>query len=208
MNTTFYNTDSKEFWNSEYESRKTGWDLNSPNPVFKYLITDVTFIKPSKIIILGSGKGFDAVLAYEKGYDVTTVDFATNANEYCKELSEKFNSKLSIIEKDFFELDSSIFNSFDIVYEYVTYCAISITRRNDFLRLAAKLLKPGGRFVTDLFPIDKREDGPPFSVDLSEFLIDAKKFFNLEYLNKNVPSVKPRRGKEILLVFRKPFNVE
>jgi methyl halide transferase len=208
MINTLNDNESQEFWDSQYESRKTGWDLISPNPVFKYIIKDLPFIKPSKIIILGSGKGFDAVLAYENNYDVTTVDFSSKANNYCKELCEKFNAKINIVEKDFFDLDNSYFGTFDIVYEYVTYCAINISRRNEFLNLVNKLLKPGGRFITDLFPIDNREGGPPFSVELNQFLNDAKKYFSLEFLNKNIPSVKPRKGKEILLVFRKSFKNE
>ncbi|MDP3830228.1 MAG: methyltransferase domain-containing protein, partial [Ignavibacteriaceae bacterium] len=186
------NIEHPNFWDMQYESKKTGWDLNSPNPVFNYLINELPFINPSKLIILGSGKGFDAVLANEKGYDVTAVDFSSTANSYCRELNQKFKTQINIIEKDFFELDGSLNGTFDIVYEYVTYCAISLSKRNQFLKLVNKLLKPEGRFITVLFPIDNREDGPPFSVDYNQFLLETNHLFNLEYLDKNIPSVKPR----------------
>lgn len=192
---------SSTFWDEQYKV-KAAWDLNSPNPVFTYLIKN-KIINPSKLIILGSGKGFDAVLASESGFEVTAVDFSEEAINYSIELSRKFNAKVNFINSDMFEIDSNLNNTFDLLYEYVTYCAIEPSKRNQFIDLVKRLLKPGGRFITVLFPIDGRGGGPPFSVNQEEFIRNLSADFKLELMIKNIPSVKPRKGKEILLIFRK-----
>lgn len=199
-------SDSPSYWDKQYDSTLSVWDLKTPSPVFKYALEKLPFITASKILILGSGKSFDAILAAEKGFDVSCVDFSQTANKYTEELASKFNVKINVYQKDFFALDESFSNSFDIVYEYVTFCAINPKRREELIKVISKLLKPNGRLITTLFPIDAREGGPPFSIDFEIFHKQAQKFFMFEYINKNIPSVRPRKGKEVLLVYRKFGN--
>ena len=84
--------DYSAFWDQKYKSDQAGWDLKSPAPVFEELLDSGQFAKPGKILIVGSGKGYDAVLAAKKGYDVYAVDFATEAVKFAKDLAEKENA--------------------------------------------------------------------------------------------------------------------
>jgi hypothetical protein len=54
-----------------------------------------------------------------------------------------------------------------------------------------------------LFPVDGRPGGPPFSIDVEEFKAEAQPLFSLEHESTPESSVKPRLGKERLLLWRK-----
>ena len=93
--------------------------------------------------------------------------------------------------------------NFDFIFEYVTYCAINPERRKEFAQKISSLLKTGGRLISILFPVDRREGGPPFSVDIKEFYKNFSEYLRLEYSSRQINSVKPRKGKEVLQIYFK-----
>jgi methyl halide transferase len=192
------------FWDEKYKSNQANWDLKSANPVFAELLNKSEFITPGEILIAGCGKGYDAIAAAKKGYNVTAIDFSTEAITLAQRAAEKENVDIEFLTKDIFELDEAFINRFDYVYEYVTYCAISPLRRQEFARKISRLIKPGGKLIAILFPLDKREGGPPFSVDIMEFYKNFSRFLRLEYSSKKINSIKPRKGREILQVYINP----
>jgi SAM-dependent methyltransferase len=157
---------------------------------------------------VGSGKGYDAVAAAKKNYDVAAVDFSTEAISFSQQLAEEENADINFIKEDFFELGNEYYESFDYIYEYVTYCAVNPRRRKEFAEKISSLLKPGGKLITVIFPIDKRDGGPPFSTDVIEFYRIFSQFLKLEFSSKQINSVKPRKGKEILQVYYKPAGTK
>lgn len=192
------------FWDEIYKNNQSKWDLMSANPVFIDLLEKSEFLKPGKLFIAGSGKGFDALAAAKKNFDVTAVDFSSEAISFSKKLAEKESGKINFIQGDIFELSNEYFELYDYAYEYVTYCAINPERRKEFAEKISSLIKPGGRLITVLFPIDKREGGPPFSIEVVEFYNNFSRFLKLEFASKQINSVKPRKGNEILQIYRKP----
>ncbi len=198
-----FNVDHPEFWDNKYLNKEDKWDLKTPNPVFKFLLEENKFLKPCKILILGSGKGYDAILAAKKGYDVTAIDFSVEAIDESKKVAESENVKIEFLQKDIFEIENEYFESFDAVYEYVTFCAVAPNKKENMLEAVSKLLKQNGILVTVVFPVDGRAGGPPFNIDIIEFYKSASKYFSLEFSNRNINSVKPRKGKEILQIYRK-----
>ena len=198
-----YSVEQPEYWDKKYLNSDDKWDLKSPNPVFENIIKENKFLKPCKILILGSGKGYDAVLAAKNGYDVTAIDFSSAVIEASKKIAEIEKVEIEFLQKDIFELDEIYNEKFDAVYEYVTFCAVDPVQKENLLKKISKLLKANGVLLTVVFPIDGRQGGPPFNIDFIEFYRSASKFFKLEFSSRNINSVKPRKGKEILQIYRK-----
>jgi SAM-dependent methyltransferase len=191
------------FWDEKYLHNKAGWDLKSPTPVFLRIVKEKKIIKAGKLLILGSGYGYDAVEATKEGFEVTAVDFSIQANLFAQSLAKDSNSNVEFIASDFFNLTKKFTSYFDAVYEYVTFCAIDPSRRKEYARLIRALLKPGGKFIALWFPVEKREGGPPFGVNLDE----TQKLFSkhLKIISSSVEeeTIKPRKGREILQIYEK-----
>jgi SAM-dependent methyltransferase len=195
--------DSASYWDELYRDNMAVWDIQTPTPVFEKLLDAQKFIKPGKILIPGSGKGYDAVAAAKKGYEVYAADFSVTAVKFAEELARKENVKINFIVEDVFKLDTIYGEYFDYVYDYVTYCAFVPERRIEYIEKTSRFLKPDGKLIALLFPVEKREGGPPFAVDVQEFYSMASRHLTLIFSSKIIDSIKPRKGREVLQIYYK-----
>jgi SAM-dependent methyltransferase len=197
------NINEPEFWETRYRSGEAHWDLGTSTPVFDELLEKKLIDESGKIAILGCGKGHDALLFAKHDYLVTAVDFAPSALASLRKQAKKMNLFVETLQIDIFNLPGKLLHKFDYLLEYVTYCAIDPQRRKEYMDNISRLLKPGGILIGLFFPIDSREGGPPFSVDVEEITSNLKNNFTL--LHSEIPqsSVKPRLGKEILMLWKK-----
>ena len=200
MNNT---VDSPAFWDEKYRLGETEWDMKSATPAFVELLNSKKFIQPGKLLITGSGKGYDAIAAAKAGYDVTAVDFSFEAVFSSRKIAEQNAIKINFIVEDIFNLNQSFIETFDSVYDYTTYCAINPIRHEEYIKKITSLLKYGGKFVALLFPVEDRKDGPPFGIDPLEFYSIAKKYLKLEFSSRRINSIKPRKGREVLQIYIK-----
>ncbi|MBU1680068.1 MAG: methyltransferase domain-containing protein [Bacteroidetes bacterium] len=192
----------KEYWDVRYQENSDHWNLKTPNPVFSQLLDKYDAKHNSQLLVAGSGKGYDAMQASKKGFCVTAIDFSDEAISTSTALAEQENVKIDFINMDLFELSNTDLK-FDLVYEYTTFCAVDPRRIEELLKNFNAVLNPGGRFISVLFPIDGRIGGPPFSIDYLEFHKLASQFWKLEYFSKDINSVKPRKEKEYLFIYKK-----
>lgn len=191
---------SPSYWDARYKSNEANWDTGSANPVFIQLLQKKELIVPCKLLVVGCGKGFDAIAAAKEGYDVTALDFSSEAIKSARTHAHENKVNINFIQEDFFTLDNT---QYDAVFEYTTYCAIDPSRRKEFALKIASITKPGGVFVSIVFPVDNRQGGPPFKIGIVEFYSNFKKYFKLIFSSTAIDSIKPRKGKEILQVYRK-----
>ena len=196
-----------EFWENLYLTENAAWDLKSPTPVFVRIIKEKKIIKGGKLLILGSGYGYDAVEAAKAGFDVTAVDFSSSANLFAGNLAARSNVKMEFITSDFFDLKEKYSSHFDAIYDYVTYCALEPGRREKYAVLITTLLKPGGKFIALWFPVEERTGGPPFGIDLVETEKLFSKHLTLVSSSVEVDTIKPRKGREVLQIYRKEKSV-
>lgn len=193
-----------EFWDELYLSNSVAWDLKSPTPAFIDLLRSEYFSGRKKLLVVGCGYGYDAIEAAKNGFEVTALDFSQAAIESAKKLAVKENVNVEFLVEDFFNLKEKYLNSFELVFDYVTYCAINPTRRKEYAEKISDVLQPNGIFAIILFPIENRVGGPPFAVDVSE----ATNYFSwkLELIvsTDKINSIKPRKGRELLQIYRKP----
>ena len=193
---------SADKWEMDYQRGRDGWDLGGPSPVFRNLLASGE-ISPGKMIVVCSGRGHDAHEFAKHGFQVTAVDFSRSAVQEMERLSDP-DSPVEILQHDLFTLPPYFDSSFDYMLEYTCYCAIDPQRRAEFADLAARLLKPGGLYISLAFPISQHTGGPPFSVPLPEVLsLFRERGFKL--VERKVPSdsVPARRGAEELLLLQK-----
>jgi len=191
------------FWDDIYISEKVNWDLKSPTPVFKHIVKKKKIITGDKLLILGSGYGYDAVAAASEGFDVTAVDFSAPANLFAQNLAAKANVKVEFITSDFFKLIEKFPAYFDTVYDYVTFCAIDPDRREEYAKLVKTLLKPRGKFIALWFPVEDRAGGPPFGINIEKTEILLSKYLKLISSSIEDDTIKPRKDREILQIYEK-----
>lgn len=194
------------FWEENYRSGRTGWDLGMATPVFKRLAESGEF-EPGKMLVICAGKGHDARLFASLGFKVTAVDFAEEAVQEMMSLNDPADS-MEIIQADLFDLPAFMDEEFDYILEYTCFCAIDPQRRADYITSVAGLLRPGGVYIALAFPIGGQSGGPPFVVTPDE-LIDPLVESGFELLTREVPqdSVQGREGIEELLILRKQAEI-
>lgn len=192
-----------DFWDDLYKDKLDRWDLKTPTPVFLELLNKEFFRPKSSLLIAGCGKGYDAVEAAEFGLNVSAVDFSAEALESARKLALNKNASINFLLEDIFSLSEKSETRYDYIYDYVTYCSFSPQRRYEYAKTIYSLLKENGRFVFILFPVEKRSAGPPFGVDEQETIKIFSEFLTLESEDRNINSIKPRKGREILHIYRK-----
>jgi SAM-dependent methyltransferase len=196
------NVNSPEKWDANYEQGTDGWDLGRPTPVFQRLVLSQQLI-PGRMIVLGAGRGYDAREFARHGFQVTAVDFSSQAVQEMHRLASP-DAPVEILQHDIFTLPDTLNNSFDYVLEYTCFCAIEPNRRAEYADLVTRLLKPNGIYVDLAFPLDRRQGGPPFAVSAAEILdLFQARGFKLLSREKPVNSVSSRRNAEELFLFQR-----
>jgi SAM-dependent methyltransferase len=189
-------------WDAYYEQSRDGWDLGGPTPVFNRLASNGRF-EPGRMAVLGAGRGYDAREFSRHGFQVTAVDFASNAVNEMKRLAEA-DAPLEILQQDIFTFPNEYDASFDYILEYVCFCAIDPNRRNEYADVATRLLKPNGLFIDLAYPLDARKGGPPFSFSARELLdLFEKRGFKLLSRERPEDSISRRKHAEELFIFQK-----
>jgi methyl halide transferase len=203
MTDKIININEPDFWEELYKSNQAHWDLGMPTPVFIELLEKKLIGDPGRIAILGCGKGYDAILFAKNNYLVTAIDFAPSAISTIRSQLKKLNLSVETLLVDFFGLPGKLLHKFDYVLEYITYCAIDPKRRQEYIDNINRILKPGGILIGLFFPIDSREGGPPYSVDVEEIKSNLATSFTLIHSEIPKSSAKPRLGKEMLMLWKK-----
>ena len=194
-----------DYWNNKYKNQDTPWHTGSVNfPI----INSIKNINKYKICILGCGIAKDSILLSKMGHSVYAVDFALEPIEYLNNIKNKQDlDSLYPVNEDIFNLDESYLDFFDIVIEYTCFCAIDINRRSEYIQVVSKILKQNGEFLGLFFPIKRKDEelgkGPPFYVNLEETISMFENKFNIIKIDKNVESIKPRKGFETLVSMSK-----
>lgn len=205
-----------EYWDDAYRGERDGWDMGTPTPVFVDIVErygmdfrpldgpDFAALgRPPRALVPCSGRGYDALLLAENGWDVTAVDFSAEPLRWLHAERTKRGIEMQVLQADMFPLGEQYPAHFDLLLEYTCVCAIEPLRRGEFLRFAADTLQPDGILLALLFPVDGRPGGPPFSIDVEEFKREAGEHFLLKHESTPETSVKPRLGKERLLVLER-----
>ena len=197
--------DHSQFWEDIYLENDTGWDLRGVTPFFDSISNELI---QGKVCILGCGRGYDAIMFAEKGFDVTAVDFAPTPISELNKLAIQKSVIITTVQDDIFSLVEKFPDTFDYVIEQTCFCAIDPNRRKEYETLVRTILKPGGKLIGLWFPLDKsqEEGGPPFGTTIDEVKSIFNSGWKIEKENFPSQSVEPRKGREKLIIFKKNVN--
>lgn len=161
-----YTKTKVEFWNDEYISKQM---LKAHlNPEFEgasrkldFIEKSVTWIKnlvpPSNyslLLDLGCGPGIYGERFAEMGYHVTGIDFSKRSIDYARQSALNKRLNISYLYENYLEMDLK--KNFDFcTMIYCDYGALSTTDRQVIMSKIYHHLKPGGKFLFDVFSMAK-----------------------------------------------------
>lgn len=106
------------------------------------------------LLDLGCGPGIYAEKFAQMGYQVTGVDFSRRSIAYARISAMQQGLDIRYLYQDYLQLDLS--KNFDFVTMiYCDYGALSTVDRQNILRRVWRYLKPGGKFLLDVFSMAK-----------------------------------------------------
>ena len=192
---------SRDDWQKHYDENDLGWDLGQVAPPFVKLL-ESNIILPGKTLVPGCGRGHEVVYLAENGFNVTALDYSLGAVEYLRQAIQQRKLDCEILHVDFFDLNSSYDETYDLLIEQTFFCAISPNQRNLYVTTASRILRKGGVFA-GLFYNTGQEGGPPFDTTQKEIIRHFSELFEIRKLSKVKNSANQRKDKEILGIFVK-----
>ena len=165
----------KSFWTERYKSNQLGWDIGSISTPLKTYF-DQLDNKSLRILIPGSGNGYEAEYLYSKRFinvfmadisDLPLTNFKNRVNEFPNE---------QLLHADFFELKGQ----FDYIIEQTFFSAIWPYRRAEYAQKCYDLLHPGGKIAGVLFNIPLFADHPPFGGPKEDYIPVFESLFNIK----------------------------
>ena len=189
----------KSYWENRWVNSETGWDINGPSPAIIDLVLKCCK-RSDKILFPGAGSAHDAAhLFHEYGFqNIYICDWAETPLEIFKEQNPTF-PKEQVLHTNYFELKQS----FDFIVEQTFFCAIDPTLRSQYALKSRELLRPDGVLMGLLFNRIFDRKGPPFGGNKEEYITLFKEKFEIETLEESQKSITPRKGYELIFVFRK-----
>jgi methyl halide transferase len=191
-----------DFWDALYAAGGDGWELGAAAPP----LVDVVERTPpprGRVAVLGCGRGHDARLLAARGYEVVGYDFSTVAVEAARALAPRDGLNVRFEQRDIFTLGRDEAHAFDGVWEYTCFCAIDPTRRDEYVRTVASILRPGGWLLACFFPLRGGGAGPPFPVTRAEVRRRFAGSFRFERAQPPLRSARGRQGREWLVLARR-----
>jgi SAM-dependent methyltransferase len=147
----------QNYWNSQYQSGTTNWDLGEVSPPLKSYFDQLTN-KSISILIPGCGNAHEADYLLKLGFtNVTLIDIAPAVVEKLQ-LQYAGNPNIKIVLGDFFTHDEK----YDLVVEQTFFCALPPSMRNQYAEKMNSILTENGKLVGLLFNRQFEHQGPPF----------------------------------------------
>ncbi len=192
----------QSFWNAQWQSEPTGWDIGHPAPAIKGYIDQYTN-KDAAILIPGCGSAYEAEYLLAQGFtNIHLIDIAPAAVEL---LQQKFagHPEIHVACTDYFHH----VGKYDLIIEQTFFCAIAPERRGEYAAKAADLLREKGRIAGLLFDRKFEQPGPPFGGCPCEYKPVFEPYFDLKVMAKCDNSIAPRAGTELFILFIKKASI-
>jgi thiopurine S-methyltransferase len=189
------------YWTKRYKEAHTGWDIGTiSTPIKEYF--DQVLNKELRILIPGAGNAHEAEYLWESGFRrVEVVDIsALPLAAFAKRVPDFPANQL--LQANFFELDGE----YDLIVEQTFFCSFlpTIENRTAYAKKMDQLLVPGGKLVGLWFDKPVGESRP-FGGSRAEYLEYFEPYFETQTFEHSYNSIKPRAGKELFGIFRKPL---
>jgi cyclopropane fatty-acyl-phospholipid synthase-like methyltransferase len=107
---------------------------------------------------LGTGPGTQAIALAERGFQVTATDISDTAVRQALDKAQEKGLDISFKQDDI--LNSHLDQEFDFVFDRGCFHVFSPERRQDYVRVVSRLIKPKGYLFLKCFShLEERESG-------------------------------------------------
>lgn len=158
-------------------------------------------LKRGRVAVLGCGRGYDAMLFADRGFDTIGFDFAPLAITEAITLAQTTSNSAQFLQRDIFDLADEFSSYFDYVIEHTCFCAIDPKQRHNYVQIVQQILQPHGELIGVFFTHD-RTGGSPFGVTPTQIKQYFEPKFEIISLVPVINSVPERQGEEHLGRFR------
>lgn len=133
---------------------------------------------------LGTGPGTQAMALAERGFQVTATDISDTAIQKAQGIATE--KKLNISWKQDDILNSNLDQQFNLVFDRGCFHVLPPERRQDYVRVVASLIQPGGYLFLKCFShLQPGEQGPyRFTPEQIQEIFGNK--FNVRYVEETV----------------------
>lgn len=111
---------------------------------------DEGLVRPGKALDLGCGNARNAIFLASSGFATEAVDYSGTAIDWARERASQAGVDILLRHQSVFELQLEA-GSYDLVYDSGCFHHIPPHRRNSYVALVSRALKPGGSFGLTCF---------------------------------------------------------
>lgn len=184
----------KSYWEEKFSENETGWDIGYVSTPLKEYFDQLTN-KDLKILIPGSGNGYEVEYLYKLGFkNVFVVEWSDTAVKNFLTRFPKFPA-LNIFTEDFFLHKGK----FDLIIEQTFFCALHPSQRENYVKKVHELLSSNGKLAGLLFDREFNPNNPPFGGSKNEYVKLFEPYFNFKYFDSCYNSIPPRAGSELFV---------
>lgn len=140
-----------EWWNNFYSNK------DKPIPFFRDIPDEnlISYLnsgklKQGKALDIGCGNGRNSLYLAQKGFEVCGVDFSNTSIEWARQKAKEQSIDVSFLCQSIFDFQDKP-ESFDFIYDGGCLHHIKPHRRNQYLKIILKYLKPDGYFAMTCF---------------------------------------------------------
>jgi SAM-dependent methyltransferase len=134
-----------------YRRGKTPWDTGIPPPELVEVIEGPRALEPGRALDLGCGTGTNVIYLVQHGWTAVGVDFSSHAIESARRKAD-WVSGATFVEGDVTRLSElGVEGPFDLVLDIGCFHSIVPSRRDAYVREAARVTRPGSQLMIFAF---------------------------------------------------------
>lgn len=161
-----YTKSKFEFWNDKYISKQMlkahlDPEFEGASRKRKFIISSALWIGETVppldsplLLDIGCGPGIYAEIFTRMGYKVTGIDFSKRSIDFAQGSATEQDLDITYLYQDYLEMDLNMVFDFAAMI-YCDYGALSTIDRQTIMKKVFDHLKPGGKFLLDVFSIAK-----------------------------------------------------
>ena len=135
------------------------WNIDEEPPEALVELVETGKVRPCKTLDLGCGTDHYAIDLASKGFDVTGVDICPTAVRIAGENAKKKGAKCRFLVADLLGDWKEVEGRFDFAYDWELLHHIFPPDREKYVGNVARLLRPGGRYLSVCFSEESAQFG-------------------------------------------------